>query len=100
MTARRPPRLCDFSNEIHLSDSDSTQENENPTRSNLSSPLAGSPTKGLSPYSSAAVHPLLTDFGPASATQYFREALQSLRLESKKDWKGKEPASSPIYHQM
>jgi hypothetical protein len=100
MTARRPPRISDYNNEIQLVDSDSTPENENQTRSNLSSPLTGSPIKALSPYSSTAVHPLLTDFGPASATQYFREALEKLRVESISKGKGKERATSPIRDQL
>jgi hypothetical protein len=96
MTARRPPRLSDYNNDTQLADSDSTPENENQTRSHLSSPLAGSPIKVLSTYSSAGVHPLLTDFGPASATQYFREALEKLRVESIKNGKGKERATPPV----
>ena len=74
-------------------------EMDNQTRSNLSSPLTGSPIKALSPYSSTAVHPLLTDFGPTSATQYFREALEKLRLESLNKGKGKDRAALPICDQ-
>jgi hypothetical protein len=96
MTARRPPRISDYNNEVQLGDSDSTPENDNQTRSNLSSHLTGSPVKALSPYSSTAVHPLLTDFGPVSASQYFREALGKLRAETMKKGKGNERAASPI----
>jgi hypothetical protein len=96
MTARRPPRISDYNNEVQLGDSDSTPENDNQTRSNLSSHLTGSPVKALSPYSSTAVHPLLTDFGPVSASQYFREALDELRAESLNKGKGNERAASPI----
>ena len=96
MTARRPPRISDYNNEVQLGDSDSTPENDNQTRSNLSSHLTGSPVKALSPYPSTAVHPLLTDFGPVSASQYFREALDKLRAESLNKGKGNERAASPM----
>jgi hypothetical protein len=96
MTARRPPRVSDYSNEIQLGDSDSTPENDGQTRPNFSVHHAGSPVKTLSPYSSTAVHPLLTDFGPISAAQYFREALDKLRAESLRKGKGNERAFSPI----
>ena len=94
MTARRPPRMSDYSNEIQLGDSDSASENDARTRSTLSSPLTGSPTKPLSLHPSTGVHPLLTDFGPSSATLYFRQALESLKSDPLNEEKGKERAPS------
>lgn len=98
MTARRPPRISDYNNETQLADSDSAPENDSQIRSSLSSPLTGSPIKVLSPHSTA-VHPLLTDFGPASATQYFREALEKLKMESINKGKQKQRATSPARNQ-
>ena len=94
MTARRPPRISDYSNEIQLRDSDSASENDARTRSTLSSPLTGSPTKLLSLHPSTGVHPLLTDFGPCSATLYFRQALERLKSDPLNKEKGKEHAPS------
>ena len=79
MTARRAPRISDGFNVP-----------ENPETEDVRRATTDSTSKANFPRSSMAVHPFLTDFGPDSATRYFRACFENSRVASLPKAKGKE----------